>query len=263
VNIDAQEQATVKIYQLGQLPQNESELLEERLLSDNTFYEQLSVVEDELIEQYLDDSLSAEEKAKFETHFLVPKERQEKLRFARLLKRYVDAEQNLEPALAPSPSRSQVKKTSSFSFFGGSPVLSYSLIAALVLVVFGVGWMFLRNAREVSQGRVLSVALAPGLTRDVNGRERVSVARDVGTVHLRLQISNAEYDQFRVRVLEDNRQVLAEDGLGVTKNPDGDSIDLNVPARLLNTGDYRIQLSGRIANGSYEDVATYSLSIAR
>jgi anti-sigma factor RsiW len=47
------------------------------------------MVEDDLIDDYLDGSLSEQESEKFEQHFLATTERREKLRFAKALRRYV------------------------------------------------------------------------------------------------------------------------------------------------------------------------------
>lgn len=47
------------------------------------------MAEDELIDEYLDGSLSEQEREKFEQHFLATTERREKLSFAKALRRYV------------------------------------------------------------------------------------------------------------------------------------------------------------------------------
>lgn len=87
MQLDDNEQERVRLYLLGQVPPDELAPLEERLLTDSPFYEELLIVEDELIDEYLNDELSQAERENFETHFLAPPERRQKVGFARTLKK--------------------------------------------------------------------------------------------------------------------------------------------------------------------------------
>ena len=78
----------IKQYLLGELPYNEQDQIEERLLTDPKFFEESLIVEDELVDEYLFGLLSDPEEEKFERHFLsVPQQRQ-KLELAKTLERY-------------------------------------------------------------------------------------------------------------------------------------------------------------------------------
>ena len=78
----------VRRYLLKQLSEAEQQTLELRLLSDEEFAEELEIVEDELIDLYIADELSPDERASFEETFLVHPERQRKLEAGQALKRY-------------------------------------------------------------------------------------------------------------------------------------------------------------------------------
>ena len=80
----------IRQYLLGEVTR-ESRLrrIEEMILTDEAFYEELLVSEDELIDEYVRESLSASERERFESHFLSTPERRRKLKFARALRRYV------------------------------------------------------------------------------------------------------------------------------------------------------------------------------
>jgi anti-sigma factor RsiW len=86
---DIEDQRSLKQYLLGQLSQEEQRQLEVRLLNDQQFLVELLMAEDELIDEYLDGSLSEQDREKFEQHFLATTERREKLTFAKALRRYV------------------------------------------------------------------------------------------------------------------------------------------------------------------------------
>ena len=78
-------------YLLGTLDSDRKTQLEEQILFESAAYEELLVVEQELIEQYLSGDLPAQERQQFETHFLITAERQKNLRFGKLWRQYVAA----------------------------------------------------------------------------------------------------------------------------------------------------------------------------
>jgi anti-sigma-K factor RskA len=76
----------VRDYLLGYLPEEQSNAIEEKLFSDESFLAVIEQVEDEIIDEYLDESLSAADKKAAEEHFFQPAERRDKLRFAGMLR---------------------------------------------------------------------------------------------------------------------------------------------------------------------------------
>ena len=61
--------------------------LEERLMVDEEFVVRIAAAEDELIEEFLDGELTAEESDRFNRFFLAPPERKRQLRLTRDLRR--------------------------------------------------------------------------------------------------------------------------------------------------------------------------------
>ena len=111
----------MKRYLLGTLDADRKSQLEERILSEPDVYEELLVIEEELIDQYVAGSLTGLEQQQFETNFLTTSERQKHLQFARLLKRYVNSHAVLVALEEPSRVTHQyevpaaTKSSSSFS----------------------------------------------------------------------------------------------------------------------------------------------------
>ena len=97
------DQNLIRRYLLGLLAEEQSRHVEERLLTDDEFHEELSLSEDELIDDYLSGDLTPAERESFAAHFLSAPERQRKLSFARALRKYVSAP--AEPAAAPAQGR--------------------------------------------------------------------------------------------------------------------------------------------------------------
>ncbi len=73
-------------YLLGELPEAAQTQLEEKFFTDNQTFEQLQIVEEQLIDDYLNNVLTQPERQKFEASYLNSERRRKKLRFARDLK---------------------------------------------------------------------------------------------------------------------------------------------------------------------------------
>src|SRR5256885_4007625 len=95
------QQQLIRKYLLGApLDAAQQRSLEERLLTEDDFCEEMDIAEEELIDQYLSNELSASERASFEQAFLNTIERQQKFSVARTLNRY--AETKADGHLAPA-----------------------------------------------------------------------------------------------------------------------------------------------------------------
>lgn len=84
------DQEIIRSYLLGQMSEeSQRRRVEERLLTDDKFFKELEMIEDEIIDQYVSGQLSPDEIRLFEDRFLATPERRQKLRFAQALRRYV------------------------------------------------------------------------------------------------------------------------------------------------------------------------------
>lgn len=242
----------IKDYLLGRIPEEEDAEVGARLLTDHQFYEELSIVEDELIDRYLGGTLSDSDRESFESHFVSSYERQQKIRFARALRKKVSV---TETARLVSPPRS--------SFFPfTTPLVSYA-VAATVLIVVGGSLLLLYWRSLQPGGRVLAIELTPApATRDVSDVKQFSLTPDIGSVHLQLDLAENEYQSYEA-VLRDSslRSMHTAKNLKpqIVNNFAVVIVDLN--ADLLSPGDYRIQLSGTTPDGRSESVATYSFTV--
>jgi hypothetical protein len=268
---DTQPYQQIREYLLGKSSSEDSALVEEQLLADEEFYQQLLVVEDELVDQYLAGLLPDPEKGPFENYFLAAPERREKLRFTRNLKRYVSraeadrapvadytkvvSARNVSPALPP-PKR--------FSFWP-NPILSYSLAAAAVVIVALAGIMIfkLQNAPPHT-GKALAVELVPGLSRGDTEIKQIAVPADTATLQLQLRGSNFSDYQTYHAILQtaDGSEVSRQENL----RPDPGSRDriiCPISATLLKPGDYSLKLRGLNQQNDYDDVARYYFRITK
>jgi hypothetical protein len=144
-------------YLLGDLSEAEQTELEERFFHDTQLSEALSEVEDDLIDQYVRDELSAPERQRFEHHFLISKRRREKVVFARSL---LQAEKRPAEEVVSAPAVAHIQPPLPWwpailsSLRAPRPVFSYSLAAVALLFLLGGFWLLseVRQLRsEVAQ----------------------------------------------------------------------------------------------------------------
>jgi len=233
-------------YLLGQAGPAESSSFEERLITEKEFYDQLTMAEDELIDQYLDGDLTSHEREQFESHFLSSPERRQKVRFGNALLQTAD--KNGNDAL-PVP----------VHLFQRRAVVPYAVLVLLLIV--GIGFWAIRKQSNVGvSGKVASITLLPGTTRADQPVNKISNSADVATIQLRLALANPQ-ESYRVKVVNgDGTEVWSGDGRLQTDNNQS-FIIADVPAQLLPNGDYQALLTRKLPDGSFEETSSYSFRV--
>jgi hypothetical protein len=149
MNQIAEDDNTMRRYLLGQLPPHEQGEIEERLFLDSEYFQHLRMAEDELIDDYVYEELSADERERFDNYFLATFGRPEALRIARALKKYTSE----NPASMPSALTDDEDLTtpSKIAFLPSlrtrQPLLWLSLAAAILLIILGGAWLIIRVIR--------------------------------------------------------------------------------------------------------------------
>jgi CHAT domain-containing protein len=164
--LDAKDREEARLYLLGRLkPERRLELLEERIMTEQDYYEELLAIEDEVIDQYLANELSRDEREAFEQYFLRTPERASKLRFARAFNKYVAAAQ--EVSASPAPARQSL--TDIFRRLFAAPVRVAAVALVLISCMALVWWLFLRSDSEVNKG-LIALREAYGNRRPLEAR---------------------------------------------------------------------------------------------
>lgn len=243
--------------------------LEERLLTDSAFFEELLIVEDELIDEFLSGELTESERGTFNTHFLAALERQQKLRFARSLKKYVIAKAKAESdhVFSEEPydssiDLSKLQKRRFFSFFDLRPnALAYSLAAAGLVLVIGVAWIILRdsNGPPGPPGNVLTLVLTPGLTREGGEIKRLFIPPGTASVRLLLEFAHDENVIYRAQLMNsDGNELITTSSLKVERVDGRKVLPVSLDPQHLPPGDYRLRVS---AISSSEAVESYTFRV--
>ena len=140
---ELENQISLRSYLLGELAkEDELRLIEERLLTSDSFFQELEISEEDLIDDYVNENLNDNELNLFEQHFLITPERQQKLRFALALQKQI----------ADHEKKSNVIPISIWQKIVHSQPLR---IAATILILLGVSfgvWLYIIRQSETDKG---------------------------------------------------------------------------------------------------------------
>ncbi|HKO98897.1 MAG TPA: hypothetical protein VJU86_17990 [Pyrinomonadaceae bacterium] len=261
------EHETISLFLLGRLDQGRLAQVEERLMTEEGFYDELVIVEDELTDQYLANELSDADRVSFETHFLAAPERHEKLRFARCFQNYIN-EKATEPLKQgftsdESPPQQITKSDENLVFMPArkNPIFTYAIAAVVLIAVVGIAWVAFRSARVAPSfpASVLTVPLTPGgLSRGSGELQLVPIPPATDQVELQLPLELDEYQDYRAELLNGKRETLIiKEGLKPETTAAHKIVKFIVPASLLKRDDYSVKLGGRRADESYESVQSF------
>jgi hypothetical protein len=149
---------------LGESTERERAEVEDRLLSDEGFYERTIAAEDDLMDAYVRGELPASERERFEKAFLSTAPRRERVEFARGLAESatrLHEAGSVGPRSALAPVGSSHRKGFLAALFPSRPALSYALAAAAITVVAVGVWLAVDRMRagvEPQQARTEDVA---------------------------------------------------------------------------------------------------------
>ena len=258
-------EGTLRRYVRGELDETLRLELEELLLTDPDAFEALGVVEDELIEEYLEGEGSALERKGFEEHFLTSPVRRGRLTFLRALKdRAVSAAQaTLEeaPAAPGQGGRPSGRGPSWIEAVADwlRPARwqpAWAVVGAtLALSLAGNAWLAWRQLAplEPTVSAVPTLALTSGLLRAEGTLPRVAVSPAAAGVRLILELPGNDYPRYRATLVDDEgNEVWVAPRLQAETAGGRTSIVLVVPAALLPRGDYQVKLSGITPSGEPE-----------
>jgi hypothetical protein len=277
--------AIIRDYLLGRL-NSDLELVER--IDEETFKgpelsTNIDIIEDEIIEEYLEGSLDSEDTRAVERHFLRPPERQRKLKTARLFRRYFEAEVPKQPA----PARLLFR-----AFRIGQVLLSFRTCAEIAAsVMFIISTLVLWNQRreldiaikqmnqQLGQERErLAVAnrqlqnalhsfqpaiamlnlVRPGRQRGDMEIPEVKVNPGTKTLHVELALSSGTPRKYRVELRHAEGTVWSRDDVDVTAVSGGAILRVDIPAEVLPQGRCELAL---MASG--EEPISYLFSVSK
>jgi hypothetical protein len=153
MNLIEHQRERLRQYLLGVLPEPEQTTLENEFLNDEDSFEQMVAAENELVDGYVRNQLTAQERRQFEQHYLAHPDRRERVRFAQTLLAKIDqqSESVAEPVAEPIAARREVAGATSWwqtllgVFRSGNWQLNWAASVALLLLAVTAGALYLRT----------------------------------------------------------------------------------------------------------------------
>jgi hypothetical protein len=266
------ENDSLKQFLLGNSPDEAAEEIGVRIIGEPEFAEEMSFAEESLVEDFLDDDLTAGEKELFYANFLTTPRRVELLKETATLRNYARNQLKKD-----SESFQEKKKPASFlENLRGFLSLNLRPIAAvfLVLILVSVAWrvFFYRgetltplekeyaalNAKDLSNAPEVTglsnKSLLAGTFRDADSTAKLSAAGLTEKVLFRLALppETPREELFTLELVKGGQIVFRQEALKVYQNTGGQELKVILPRGVLSKGIYQLKLN----NG-----ATYGLAV--
>jgi hypothetical protein len=255
-------------YLLGDLSAEERDLFEDRYFQDDALHEQLLAMEEELIDAYVLGELSAEQVRSFEQFFLQSPERDEKVKLARALARFGEAQAHstvqAPSGILPTVQRPERSLRSFFDFTSFRLQVAFAGAVLLGILVTFVIWQNGRQRQVWTSRPVLSFVLFPFYRGSGDGN-LVSIPLGPHTIRLQMNLEADQYPSYRITV----RAVVANNsiekhGLKSRMMPEGKrAVIASFPSEVLPPEDYKLLLEGERSNGEVESVGSYGFRVER
>jgi hypothetical protein len=257
---------------LGKVTDEERQRIESLFLIDAEMKERMFAAEQELLDDYLEGTLTREDRDLFLLHYGQTPEQQSKLRIAESIKEWAAAE--------AKPPQTVPVKVSSSGAVGARWWLKPSLVipialAAIILIVVAAVWLSRQQHQAIEQEvaqlnapeslrevppQMVSLNLSPVAVRSAEQQPEIKTRADIRIVELRLPwIQKEQYSTYHavLRQAESDKSFMFPhiqvDSVGV--------IRLRVPAHILMRGLYKIELSGIAADGNLGPTEEYSFAV--
>ena len=270
--------ALLREFLLGKLADNDLERIESLFLTDSETRERVLAIEQDLIEDYIEDSLSEEDRERFLLRFAQTDEDRRKLRITKSIKDWAFIE-----ARAPQPAAVTVSVWDRLrTKLGLRPVYIFTIAVAIVIAaVLAIVWLNRQMERrkhfaveqELAQlnsptnlretpPQMISQELRPVTVRSVEPKPELNLSSEIRVIELRLPwIQKERYSTYQaeVRRLDDResftiRNLEAESVAGYT-------IRIRLPAQVIHRGQYQIQLRGIASDGSSSPAEEYTFVV--
>jgi hypothetical protein len=246
-------------YLLGQMSEEEAEQFEEECFAQKYWPSQISLVEDDLIDAYLQDELTPEQRALFERNYLTTWARQERVRVAAALLRQVWVCDAVEPPVVVSKGVTWAERLKDFWGRRTWVLRAASMVAALVIVVGGA-WLYLSRVRTPRS--IATLTLTSSVVNRSEGvrASTIKLAPDADALRVFLTLPERATPAPRYRAELDN-----EDGETVAldvEGQDGHAVSVLIPTSLLSRKQYAVTLFAVTDDGAEQPVyGTYFFNV--
>jgi len=267
--------ALVREFLLGRLDDDARERVESLFLTDPLTRERVLVIEQDLIEDYLEDNLSQQDKKTFVSRYAQTDEQQRQLKITRSIKDWAAKEARTpQPVVATVSTQGQLRPR-----LRVKPAFVFSIALAVVIaIVLAIVWLNSQreqrkhfaaeqelaqlnapaSLREVPP-QMISQELRPVTVRNVEPQTKVNPLPGIRIVELRLPwIQKERYPTYEaeIRRLDGHESFTIRN---LEAESDGQNlIRVRLPTHILSRGQYQVHLRGIAGDHTLSPAEEYS-----
>jgi hypothetical protein len=268
MNDETIDDALLREFLLGKVNDEDRERIEGLFLIDSQAKERVLAVEQDLIEDYLEGTLTTADSERFVSRYAQTDEQRRRLRITRSIKDW---------AIAAS-SQTVPAQRSVWSGLRGRPWLKPAFVipiamTAMIAIVVAAIWLSRRSEHSAIEQELaqlntssnlregpVSLELSPITVRSAASQNQLNIQSESGFVEIRLLLIQKErYQSYQATIGRlENESFLVPN---LQPESDGKAIRLKLPARILTRGTYQINLSGIAANGPTDFSEEYQFTV--
>ena len=271
------ERLLIRQYLLGELDENDQEQLEQRVITNPDYKEEVLITEEELLEEFVNGTLSLRELESFNRMYSSSPAQRRKLKIARALNKYASEHLPVvQPVAQKRRARSLIKLFSTKNRFH-----QLSLAALILLVISGaiLAYWLISHQKSADYDALLRlnqfgsellqpdstlipVELPPLLFRGTGKPQNISITKQTRTVQLWLPDPSGGAYPFRaVLKRNDGSEVFTLEDLRARQIDQQSMLVLQIPAEMLKPQRYQLEIFEKRADGTFDVPSTYSLNV--
>ena len=265
------EENIIRRYLLGALREPELDAIEQKLLSSEELSQTAGLVEDEIIEQYLDGDLDERDKRAVEGHFLRPPAHRKKLRFARMLRHHFEHLEHRSAGPETVRDAVLVSRVPPRPLWNYGAALAAVPLAAVCLYLVVAQQDLKKDAAESHKAQavlqaelnkehessaglrqelqalqatsVVSMDLRPGLSRSTGFVPQAIIQPSTRFLKLDVLLPESAWVSVRARLLDRNTRYEVWSKSGLKPVPGAPRLLFDMPVQGIRTGPYELIVS--------------------
>lgn len=270
MNDETIDDALLREFLLGKVNDDERQRIEDLFLTDSQAKERVLAVEQDLIEDYLEGTLTTEDRERFVSRYAQTEEQRRKLRITKSIKDWAIAEAASAQVKAANKSgwsglRARLLRRPAFVI----PIV----VTAMIVIVVAAIWLSRRAQhsaieRELAQLNApsslregpVALELSPVAVRGTGSQSLLNTRPPNGVVELRLLwIQKERYPAYQATIRSVGDQTYTLQNL--QPESDGKAVLIKLPTHMLTRGTYQIDLSGIASDGAVSSAEEYTFTV--
>jgi len=251
-------------YLLKELPEEELQQFEDECFAQESWPPQIEVVEGDLIDAYLRNELTQEQRQHFEQNYSTTEARQERILLAAALLRHVDERQAAVQATVAAPSAEPAWFGRLRAFWSAQPgPLRAAVAFAVVIAIAFALWLSVPRTRPPQTFATLTLTISSS-TRAAGARAgKVNLPLNADALRISLTLPGQTRAEARYRVeLENLDNDKAEAKPLEVAGQDAQFVTAVIPAAQLTPGRYALKLFAVKGDGSEQRIeGSYFLDV--